>query len=157
MSITKTASAPVAEPESTLPAPAGEQDKAWDLFTRARFVPVDITCSAYKPVHLSDPSCHTRLPIRSENVVTHILHEHSGGFVMKFRKGEGRTWPGWKELRDAGVHIQDFRCNVCDHQLPINERAIDTHMKPHRGKYRNAYEQYKHQFCFTLSFRPATS
>lgn len=124
------------------PAIEGKSKQAtvtnWGVFDQSQLVPTEIVCQDYRPVHVSDNSCHTRLKLEAENVLRHMSPEHisGGGFRFTLRRSDGKTWQGWKDLQDAGVEIHDFRCEVCDEQIPINGRRILKHLQPHAGKIR---------------------
>lgn len=106
----------------------------WHAFIKARLVPAEIICNAYKPVFGVDMSCHTRLPRSVETMLTHIP-EHGGGFTIKLKESE-KEWPGWVKLAESKIELQDFRCDVCDEVLPLASQRILSHMKSHAGKTR---------------------
>jgi len=110
----------------------------WGVFEKAKLLPTEILCQAYKPYHAHDESCHTRVLLAGDQIVRHVQAEHGGGFKIKFKRTEGKAWPGWKALAESGLEIHDFRCEVCDNVVPLTVQNILNHLKPHKGKFRNA-------------------
>lgn len=107
----------------------------WQALEDAKLVPTTITCSGYRPYHRVDLSCHTRLRLDAENVKSHIDAGHGGGFLFKLRKGD-KPWIGWKKFSDLNLEAMDFRCEICDAQVPFQALHILKHMRPHSGKSR---------------------
>jgi hypothetical protein len=46
----------------------------------------------------------------------------------------------WDQLAEAGLEAVDFRCEICDKQLPFHSNHLDACMKPHAGKSRRVKE-----------------
>ncbi len=65
-------------------------------------------------------------------------HGTNGGFSLWLRHTDGKTSPVWKDLKKAGVELHDFRCDVCDKELPLVARTIHKHLSSHSGKSRMA-------------------
>lgn len=107
----------------------------WDAFDAINLVPTEIRCDGYRPFHNVDLSCHTALPLQAQSMIDHYLSEHGGGFTMKVRVGDS-PWPGWKELADKGVELEDFRCGECLNAVRVNPADIQAHMKPHLASKR---------------------
>lgn len=128
----------------------------WEAFEKAGLVPEEIVCEGYKPTHAADISCHSKLVPTLENIKNHLAGDHGGGFVFKLRKTDGKAWPGWKALRDEGLELHDFRCDVCDaRELRVNPRFLIAHMRPHAGKVRRPMPGGR--FLMTLGSDPLPS
>lgn len=123
----------------------------WEAFADAGLAPQTIICQDYFPAQLADTSCHTRLLLRPESVVGHMNPEHGsgGGFSFHLRRSEKRS-PFWEGLKALGVELHDFRCDVCDAELPLVPRKILKHMDSHSGKMRIARQGGT--FLMTLRF-----
>lgn len=122
----------------------------WQALIDAKLVPAEIICQAYLPVHPTDLSCHTRLVDSASNMLVHAFErEHLGGFSIKLRETDGKPWAGWNELAAAGIEASDFRCEICDQQIPFKPINIKKHMRPHAGKLRRT--RNGGQFWLTLS------
>jgi hypothetical protein len=107
----------------------------WEVFEKAGLRPVEIVCNQYKPFHLSDNSCHSRVLPKFDNLMTHLDGDHGGGFYIKFEKSDGKPWAGWKELKANGVELYDIRCDHCGQVLPLNGQILQSHLfKMHRGE-----------------------
>lgn len=134
------------ETESTqvfkTPASQVEESKSntkWEIFEQGELVPVKLVCQDYLPVHPSDTSCHTTIPISGEVVARHINPEHGsgGGFEIHLRHRPGaKASTLWKELASLGFELHDFRCDVCNEELPLAPRRIIRHIAAHAGKSR---------------------
>jgi hypothetical protein len=122
----------------------------WEAFEQARLFPEEITCIGYQPVHRADNSCHTRLR-SADQIIDHVNAEHGGGFSMKFRQTDGENWSGWRKLAEAGIEIQDFRCELCDRQVPLNAQQLVRHLKIHPSKIKNLYAFVQRTFDMTLA------
>ena len=112
----------------------------WENLLEGSIVPIRLMCQDYQPVHRVDMSCHTNLQIKGSSVVSHMHPEHGagGGFYVQLRNRPGVKSDFWQELSDAGVELHDFRCDVCDEQLPLTPRRIIRHVGAHAGKSRSA-------------------
>ena len=144
----------MSEPKATSVAKTPEPVKSktytnWKAFNQARLVPTILTCSAYKPVHLADMSCHTKLLITGESVQKHIEHDHSGGFIVQVKTSDGKLSNFWQELEDLGLEAHDFRCDICNKILRFHASSIIPHMKAHGGKTRRVLPGGL--FAFTIS------
>jgi hypothetical protein len=125
----------------------------WRALEDAGVIPVRVVCQDYVPVSARmDMSCHSNLAISGENVTRHMVEEHGtgGGFAMYLRLSDGKKSKLWRELEDAGVELHDFRCDICDEQLPLQPRRIARHLQPHSGKSRHARANSK--FWMTLRY-----
>jgi hypothetical protein len=107
----------------------------WNALAEARLAPTEIVCMGYRPYHLFDASCHTRLMLNPAQIKAHIEGGHGGGFKLHFRKAD-KPWPGWKQFEELGLESMDFRCDICDAQVPFHPTHILKHMRPHNGKTR---------------------
>ncbi len=121
--------------ETTATVQTKSADTKWGAFEKAGLEPVEISCQAYLPVHPADLSCHTRLVLNAQAIINHVDADHLGGFAVTLRK-TGRSWPGWLDLKTAGIESYDFRCDVCDAIVPMQTQHLLIHMKPHPGKSR---------------------
>jgi hypothetical protein len=122
----------------------------WAIFDKAGLVPSEIVCQGYFPVHRSDIACHSRLPLQAGNIESHVLAEHGGGFRFTLRKSDGKGWSGWKEFAEKKLELHDFRCDICDKEMPMNVRAILKHMEPHSGKSRRPQPGGKYMLTFSF-------
>jgi len=152
------AAAAVAEPETPSKTRAASQYTKWDIFDKAGLRPTIIRCDVL-PGHPADESCKTNLIPGASAMLRHMDMEHGGGFLItvkevapQTKKSEPSAWPGWSELRTAGAEIQFLRCEVCDALLNQSVRELRTHLKPHRGKFRGAYQAFKNMFLFNIQF-----
>lgn len=142
---------PKAEPAPVSATPNSTYTN-WDAFAKIGLVPVALECHAYKPVHLSDFSCHTRLKFDSETLKRHMVGEHGGAYLFALRSSDGKISPLWKDLAASGLEAQDFRCEVCDAVLRFHPSSIAQHNKPHRGKTRMAYRQLSDTYAKATGF-----
>lgn len=110
----------------------------WKAFADAKLTPATISCQAYKPIHLADMSCHTRLLFHAATLKRHIEAEHGAGFQFLVKNTDGKPSPFWTELEELGLEAHDFRCDVCDEELRFNPTTILRHMRNHAGKTRKA-------------------
>jgi hypothetical protein len=112
----------------------------WRALEDAGFIPVRLQCQSYQPVQPVDGSCHTNILPTGENAKAHLAEEHGsgGGFTVVMRISDGKKSKFWRELADQKIELQDFRCDVCDAQLPLVARRISPHFKAHPGKSRQA-------------------
>jgi hypothetical protein len=126
----------------------------WENLLEGNIIPIRVTCQDYQPMHRADMSCHTNLPIKIENVLPHLSAEHGsgGGFLFQLRHRPGQKSDLWSGLAEAGVECHDFRCDVCDEQLPLVPRRIVRHVAAHAGKFRSA--RAGGGFWATLRFDP---
>jgi hypothetical protein len=129
----------VLSPEGTVEVESNS-GTPWENFDEGAIVPIRVTCQDYQPVHRVDMSCHTNLPIKVESITNHMNPEHGsgGGFLFQLRHRPGQKSELWKALAEAGVECHDFRCDVCDEQLPLNPRRVIRHIAAHAGKFRSA-------------------
>lgn len=72
---------------------------------------------------------------------------------MKVKIGES-PWPGWKELQDKGVELEDFRCGECLNPVRVNPADIQAHMKPHLAGKRMKISE---TFLLTISQKNRTT
>ena len=128
------------EVEETVPVEEKTCDTPWENLAKGDIYPVMIKCQDYQPMTGNDMSCHTNLPIKAESVVAHLSPEHgaNGGFSVQLRHRPGLKTSLWEDLGKAGVELHDFRCDICDEQLPLAPRRIIKHMAAHSGKTRQA-------------------
>lgn len=105
----------------------------WSALKSAQVVPTSLECNSYRPFHRVDLSCHTRLVPRAESVVRHLEMGHGGGFQIKLRRAD-KPWPEWERLGELGLEASDFRCEICDKQVPFHPIHILNHLKSHSGK-----------------------
>lgn len=120
----------------------------WNAFKQAKLAPTVISCEGYKPVHLADISCHSKVLLKADNVKTHVDNDHGGGFYMQLAATE-RDTGFWDRMAELGLEAHDFRCDNCDKQLRFHPSSIIPHLKAHGGKTRRVYPGGK--FNFTLS------
>lgn len=107
----------------------------WDAFKVLNLVPIEIQCNGYKPFHVADESCHSRLTLSAKSMISHTQAGHGGGFLIKVREGDA-PWDGWQQLSDAGVEIVDLRCGECLNTVNVNPKDIHSHMQPHYANKR---------------------
>ena len=134
--------------------PVKQSSTNWAAFEKAGLVPTEIMCQGYQPIHRADMSCHTRLTLKAANMLGHLANDHGGGFKITVKRTEGKAWPGWKELREAGIDCFDLRCDVCDSVLQFQPNHLLAHIKPHSGKNRRI--QSNGTFWLTLSGGPSS-
>lgn len=140
-------------PPAPLPEPRTTHTN-WDAFVKAKIVPTTIICDVIK-MHPADEACKTRMPLKAENMIRHTTDlEHGGGFQLKVKQSDGKPWPGWKELSDAGYEITNLRCEVCDHKVQVSTRDILNHLRPHQGKFRGAFQNYRDTFFIQIQNTP---
>jgi hypothetical protein len=110
----------------------------WEAFDEGELIPIQVKCQDYQPIHPWDTSCHTNLIPTANNVVRHMADEHGsgGGFAVQLRHRPGQKTKLWKELSEAKVELHDFRCDVCNEQLPLVPRRVIKHFAAHAGKSR---------------------
>lgn len=132
----------------------GKSFTKWENLTDAGIVPTNLYCQDYLPYHRVDMSCHSGLPFDVEVVKSHLAPQHNagGGFSVSLRQSDGRKSKFWDALRDNGIELLDFRCDVCDEELPLIGRKIAQHFRAHVGKSRMARQGGK--FWMTLSLKP---
>lgn len=139
--------------------PLAEKSKTftnWRAFGDAHLAPETLFCQAYKPIHLSDMSCHTKLLFKAETLKRHIEAEHGAGFQFLVRNTDGKVSPFWADMENLGLEAHDFRCDVCDQELRFNPTTILRHLRPHAGKTRKS--RPGGMFNLTLGFsKPDTS
>lgn len=125
----------------------------WQAFADAGLVPTQIRCDGYFPAHPHNQGCHSLLQLTAEAMINHFKNDHGGGYVIKFRRTDGRNpWPGWKQLADAKMEIVDFRCAVCNTEIQLDPRFILQHMAPHKNSNRRI--QPGGEFLMTISDKP---
>lgn len=143
---------PVIAPTPT--APSRKTHTNWDAFIKAKIVPTTIICDVIH-MHPADEACKTRLPLKAEMFIRHTDDlGHGGGFQVKVKQGDGKPWPGWKELEAAGYEVANLKCEVCDHKVQVSARDILNHLRPHQGKFRGAYQNYRDTFFLQLQSTP---
>jgi hypothetical protein len=125
----------------------------WSAFEKAKVFPTTIICDVIRQ-HPADEACKTRLTLSAANMINHFRLEHGGGFRIKVRQADGKPWPGWNELSKAGFEIVGLKCEVCDHQVEISARDILNHLRPHQGKFRGAYQNYRDTLFFQIQDSP---
>ena len=79
----------------------------WEAFAKAGLIPATLRCQSYKPVHLSDSSCHSNLKFDAATLKRHFDGEHGGGFWVDVRKTEGK--PDRKSTRLNSSHVSESR------------------------------------------------
>ena len=126
----------------------------WENLANGGIVPIRVMCQDYQPIHRADMSCHTNLQIKAPALTSHMTEEHGagGGFYFQLRHRPGQKSDLWGELAEAGVEMHDFRCDVCDEQLPLTPRRVVRHIAAHAGKMRSA--RAGGGFWMTLRFDP---
>ena len=142
---------PVIEP-SQAPEPR-KTHTDWNAFVKAKLIPTTIVCDVIY-LHPADESCKTRLRLTADSLKTHYESGHGGGFQVKVKQGEGKSWPGWKELEEAGYEVVNLKCEVCDHRVQVSARDILNHLRPHQGKFRGAYQNYRDTFFLQIQNTP---
>src|SRR5665213_3076231 len=138
------------------PAPAEAPKNSytnWKAFENAKVVPVVMICDVIDR-HPADESCKTRLVPTAENLMKHFSAEHGGGFQIKFKQTDGKPWPGWKQLDEAKFEVVDLRCEVCNRSVEISARDILNHIRPHQGKFRGAYQNFRDTFFLQIQNTP---
>lgn len=163
----------VKKPEAELPAAAAvavaEEPKQserntitrWDVFVESKLYPTYIRCQSYGFPEFGDDSCHTNLPLKAENLISHVDNGHGGHFFMSFRDNyadspyaespvkQHRAWSEWKRFEEEGIELRDFRCDVCGAEPKLTVRSIAPHLRPHAGK--SSRRRPGGDFNFTLS------
>jgi hypothetical protein len=119
------------------PTPTHETLTKWNSL-RAYF-PSEIICATYAPYHRVDISCHTRLKFDVEQIKNHIAADHGGGLMIKLRPSE-KPVGYWNKFSEADIESLDFRCEICNKQVPFQVNHIELHMRPHAGKSRRLRE-----------------
>lgn len=147
---TKTPTAPAVE---ETPKPQRKTYTPWSAFYKAKIVPTTLICDVIH-MHPADEACKTRLPLTAEQVINHFNNGHGGGFQLKVRVSDGKPWPGWKELEDAGMEIVSLRCEVCNGEVQVSARDILNHLRSHRGKFRGAYQNFRDTFFLQVQNTP---
>lgn len=125
----------------------------WEAFAKAKVMPSNLVCDVIH-MHPADEACKTRLPLEAKNMIRHFELGHGGGFQVKMKDNNGREWPGWKELADAGYEIVRMKCEVCDRQVQVSARDISNHRRPHQGKFRGAYQNFRDTFFIQIQNTP---
>lgn len=128
----------------------------WGVFEKAKLTPVSVTCDVL-PQHPADEACKTRMIPTAENMVDHINAGHGGGFSIRVKQTDGKPWQGWEGLAQAGLELHGLRCEVCDQQVFLSVRDITNHLRPHKGKFRGAYQNFKDTFLFVIQTTPPAS
>ncbi len=144
----------------------------WAQFIKGRFVPSEIVCQEYLPVHISTTSCHSRLLTKrakdgaptdprtkkprktgsAQSMLEHTAAGHGGGFKITFKQHEagGETWAGWEEMKAAGVEVVDLRCAWClKSEDRVHAGSLLQHFKPHKGNGRGL--KASNEFLMTLA------
>lgn len=123
------------------PKPVAKTFTNWDALAKAGLVPLQVDCQAYRPVHLADFSCHTRLKIDSETLRTHMQAEHGGAYELYLKRADGKESPLWKGLTESGLEAGDVRCGVCSKQVRLRPQELLQHMRPHAGDTKQRYRE----------------
>ncbi len=150
---------PVKTPPAVEPSPALQEVTSkktytnWDAFAKAKVVPTTIICDIIAQ-HPADEACKTRMTLAASNMIRHFEIGHGGGFQVKVKQTDGKPWPGWKELEDAGYEIVNMKCEVCDRKVQVSARDILNHLRAHQGKFRGAYQNYKDTFFIQIQNQP---
>lgn len=148
---------------ASAPPPAKPRTNTnWDALTKAGLRPVTIWCQQYplqRNMPYRDESCHSRLPLKAECMHAHTRGNHGGGFLLAVRTTEGKQSAVWPELFQRELEAFDFRCAVCDKQVPLVVNALAQHMRPHAGMTKQAYKELKggHPLAegfFNVTLRP---
>jgi hypothetical protein len=146
---------PPASPEAPLsvePTPR-KTFTNWDAFVKAKIIPTTIICDVIH-MHPADEACKTRMPLEAKNMIRHFEIGHGGGFQVKVKQSDGRPWPGWKDLENAGYEIVNMKCEVCDRKVQVSPRDILNHLRTHQGKFRGAFQNYKDTFFIQIQSQP---
>ena len=125
----------------------------WDAFEKAKVVPVTVICDVIKQ-HPADEACKTKLIPSAENMINHFKMGHGGGFQLRVKLSDGKPSPVWKALNDAGMEAVQLRCEVCDRQVEISTRDILNHLRPHQGKFRGAYQNFRDTLFLQIQDTP---
>lgn len=147
MPLPKTSSTAVEE------APKKKTFTNWSAFEKAKVIPTTIICDVIKQ-HPADESCKTRLPLSAEQMINHFNAAHGGGFQVRVKQSDQKPWPGWKALSEAGMEAVGLKCEVCDKQIEISTRDILNHLRPHQGKFRGAYQNFRDTFFLQIQNTP---
>ncbi len=102
----------------------------WNAFTKAHVKIQKAVSRDYKPVHRRDHGHHSR--IVPDNIIHHI-DSGGGGFQITLEAAD-KSWPGFAKFAEAGIDINDFRCEWCNAELVVDASRIREHMKPHVGQ-----------------------
>jgi hypothetical protein len=138
------------------PLPAKKTYTNWDAFNKARIVPTTIICDVIH-AHPADEACKSRLPLTAAQLIRHTTEQgHGGGFQIKVKQVDSgaRPWAGWKDLETAGYEVTSLKCEVCDQRVQVSARDINNHLRPHRGKFRGAYQNYRDTFFLQIQATP---
>lgn len=128
-----------APPEPQAPKPSVKVSKTkWQAFSSAGLAPKEIVCVGYRPAHLTDEGCHSRVQLTGPALKSHIDANHgnqprTAGFRFTLVK-TAKAHPLWKELIELGLEALDFRCDICDKVVPFHPIFINNHMRVHAGK-----------------------
>lgn len=153
MSKSSVSSAVVETPTVTEPERKSKTYTKWDIFDKAKLGVTQVKCWVL-PGHSNDEACKTAFPPTAEGIIAHL--GHGGGFLITVHEAE-TPWDGWKKLAKAGVEIQFLRDEVTDHHMTLSVRELKARMKPHKGKFRGAYQAFKNQFLFSLDTTAPTA
>lgn len=140
----------------TSPTPSKKIFTNWAAFDKAHLVPTVLICDVIK-MHPADEACKTRLIPTAKAMVSHYESGHGGGFQIRVKQSDGKTWPGWKELSELGMEATGLRCEVCDRQVQISPRDLLNHLRPHQGKFRGAFQNYRDTFFLQIQNTPPDS
>ncbi len=122
----------------------------WDVFYKLKLSPRQVRCQGYRPVHMPDLGCHTKLVLDADTFAAHLAH--GGGFELQLRLGSSPDRI-WKSMASAGLEITDLTCGVCQQTVPINVARIGQHLKAHLSA--NRQNVHGGQFFFTLGYEQA--
>lgn len=121
----------------------------WAAFMEAGLVPREIRCDGYQEFHAVNLGCHTVIQPKVDVIKAHIANDHGGGFVVRLTtKHRGKMWSGWNDLAAAGIEAQDFRCGVCQQEIPLQPQQLLKHSRSHI----NGNRKFEHggEFRMTL-------
>lgn len=125
----------------------------WAAFEKAKVVPNIVICDVIR-MHPADEACKTRLIPNAQSMINHFNAGHGGGFQLRVKQSDGKPWPGWKALSDAGMEAVGLKCEVCDRQVEISTRDILNHLRPHQGKFRGAYQNFRDTLFLQIQDTP---
>lgn len=121
----------------------------WEAFKRASVKIGKVVCEGYYPYHRYNEGCHTTIVPSVKTMQAHLDGGHGGGFLVTLEKCD-KTWEGWKQLKDGGVELMDFMCDVCDQQVKLNPQNIQKHLRAHTNKNRRV--EIGGRFYLTLGY-----
>jgi hypothetical protein len=110
----------------------------WIAFEQAGRKPKEIQCNGYKPIFMTDYSCHSRVRLSAAHMLSHLLAEHGGGFYVQTAPADGgKAWGGWRSLGEQGLEAVDIRCGVCNEPFEkLTAGLIQRHCRAHLNQNR---------------------